>query len=398
MWEKRDKTKYAPASASFKAAVRELELYRHTVLGSREEIRNERLIMLKNRWVYVFARKAEEGGDAWLDAEYWFDESGKAHPVNLRSQKAADSRQAHSNGRDTINIPARLNGDSLEVFIGATPFQLNRQRIQELSKDPSGRCYNIGGASTLGTVWMPERLAQHKELLRITNSADPNLEGIEQDTLLVGVRDLLSQACERNREYRKALDHFLQVRFDTTVKDDGKGNISLENSEQQNRRQLEQMTAGLVIHALTGGKDGAPMDEGLMRRCLRNEGADFKGWLSRKMHAHTQAYAKVHSEAQKVASYLQDSGWEGVEGDIAAVMTNREASATAFEYLFNSIARLDELDSGRDIMVRHFKDKHPVLNEQTGTIAAGKAAHKNVEPYVKVLNAAAKVYAATPAV
>lgn len=149
---------------------------------------------------------------------------------------------------------------------------------------------------------------------------------------------------------------------------------------------------------LTGGRDGAPMDEGLMRKCLRNEGADFKGWLSQKMHAHTRAHVKVHSEAQKVASYLQDAGWEGVEGDIAACAGNREGAAATFDYLFNSIARLDELDSGRDIMVRHFKGTHPVLNEETGIVATGKAAHKNVEPYVKVINAVAKVYAATPAI
>jgi len=367
-------------------------------IGSREEIRNERLTLLKNRWVYVLAQKAEEGGQAWLDGEYWFDDTGKPHRVNLQKQRGRDIRTANSVGEEQIEIPARLNGDSLRVFIGASPFQLNWQRIQQLCKDPSVRCYEIGAASTLGTVWIPQRLEQHKEPLKIFNSADPNLEGIEQDTLLVGVRDLLSQACERNREYRKALDHFLEVRFDTTVKDDGKGNISLENSQQQSRSQLEQMTAGLVIHALTGGKDGAPMDEVLMRKCLLNDGANFKGWLSQKMHAHTQAYVKVHSAAQKVASFLQDSGWEGVEGDIAALMSNREASATAFDYLFNSITRLEELDSGRDIMVQHFKGKHPVLNEDTGIIATGKAAHKNVEPYVKVVNAMAQVYAATPAI
>jgi len=92
-----------------------------------------------------------------------------------------------------------------------------------LWKDPSVSCYDIGTASTLGTVWLPQRLEDHKEFLDIANSADENLEGIEQDTLLVGVRDLLSQACERNRQYRKALNHFMEVRFDTTVEDDGRG-------------------------------------------------------------------------------------------------------------------------------------------------------------------------------
>jgi hypothetical protein len=397
-WEKRDARKYHPAKLSIAAVLRELELHRHTVLGSEQQIRNERLKLLTNRWVYVFARKAEEGGSAWLDGEYWFDENGRPHRVNLRTQKAVDDREANTGADDHIEIPARLEGDSLRVFIGASPFQLNWQRIGELEKDPSVRCYDIGTNSTMGTIWIPQRLEDHKELLEVTDTADVNLEGIEQDTLLVGVRDLLSQACVRNKEYRNALNHFTEVRFDTTVKDDGKGNISLENSEQQSRSQLEQMTAGLVIHALTGGSDGAPMNDALMRKCLRNEGADFKGWLSQKMHAHTQAYVKVHSEAQKVASYLQDAGWEGVEGDVAARAGDREGAATAFDYLFNSIARLDELDSGRDIMVKHFQGKHPVLNEETGILATGKAAHKNVGPYVKTINVVAKVYAATPAI
>ncbi len=396
VWEKRDKTKYAPASVSLKAVVREFDFNRYTPLGERQEIRNERLVPLKNRWVYVFARKAEEGGAAWLDGEYWFDQSGKGHPVHRGARKNPDKRKAHSSGRDTIDIPARLNGDSLKVFIGASPFQLNIRRIEELQKDPSGRCYEVGTESTLGTIWLPQRLQQHKELLKINNSADPALEGIEKDTLLVGVRDLLSQSCDRNREYRTALDQFLEVRFDTTVKDDGQGNISLQSTEEQGKRQMEQLTAGLVIHALTGGRDGAPMDEALMRRCLRNGGADFKGWLSQKMHAHVRAYAKVQAQIQKVASCLQDAGWRGVEEDIAAHLENRESTITAFDYLYNSIARLDELDAGRELLLEHCRGRHPILNAEIGVIAAGKVTHKNTTPYVNVVKAMAKVYAAAP--
>ena len=398
VWNKRDQTKYAPATVTLKATVREFDFNRYIPLGGRQEIRNERLIPLKSRWLYVFARKAEEGGSAWLSGEYWFDQSGKAHPVHRGTWKSSDIRKVHSSGRDTIDIPARLNGDSLRVFIGASPFQLNTRRIEELEKDPSRRCYEVGTESTLGTIWLPQRLEQHKELLNLNNSADPSMEGIENDTLLVGVRDLLSQSCERNKEYRTALDQFLEVRFDTTVKDDGQGNISLQTSEEQGKRQMEQLTGGLVIHALTGGKDGAAMDEALMRKCLRNGGADFKGWLSQKMHAHVRAYAKVQAQVQKVASCLQDAGWQGVEEDIASHLENQETTVTAFDYLYNSIARLDELDAGRDLLVEHCKGRHPVLNVESGLIASGKIAHKSTEPYVKVLNALTKVYAAAPAI
>lgn len=122
----------------------------------------------------------------------------------------------------------------------------------------------------------------------------------------------------------------------------------------------------------------------------------MRAYLSQKMHAHPQAYTRVHAEVQKIASYPQDTGWQGVEGDIAALVGNREAAGTAFEYLYRAIDRLDEIDAGRDLIVEHVKGKHPVLNQDTGIVATGQAVHKGVESYVKVVRALAKTYAASP--
>ncbi len=69
---------------------------------------------------------------------------------------------------------------------------------------------------------------------------------------------------------------------------------------------------------------------------------------------------------------------------------------TAFDFFSRAINRLDEIDMGRDLLVKHVKGKNPVLNEENGIFATGAAVHKDVDSYVKVIGMLAKMYAATP--
>ncbi|MDG5814616.1 peptidoglycan-binding domain-containing protein [Chitinispirillales bacterium ANBcel5] len=385
-WDKRDKKKYNPLTFLVKAAIRENYTYYIQRMGHEGEIRQERIQHLKDRWVYVFAEREEKPGEGWLDGEYYFDHQGKAHQVDLMSQRGNDFRMPGNCADNQIELKLRIHGDNLSCYVGASPFQLTWKRVLEISREPWKRCYKVGTASTMGLTWIPERVQFQND---ITSTADPATEGLERNTLVIAVRDLLSQACGANKAFQGALDHYKAVRFDTNVEKDEDGTISFESSEEQTRCQMMQLTAGLVIQALTGGQDNAQWNSSLSNR-LRDDGRQFRGWLSNRLHAHRGAYLKVSREANKVFECLCSEGWDGVEEDIAAVYEPEE-SGTAWGYLLGSIERLDEFEDGNDRLLRHFSGDHPVLSEK-GIIATGKELHDISSNYVKVVTAIGKTY------